>query len=271
MERLDAEGRLHFTNRGGIRRKRYLDEAAGRQVQQLWADIDPINSQAQERTGYPTQKPLALYERIIKASSNPGDMVLDPFCGCATTPVAAEREKREWVGIDIWDYAYQMVLNRLDSIGFDIEDSRHSASGRQVSYVKVDEQAPLLRTDDIQPAPPILHTPMSSGQGRRYPRPRTQHANLLADIGAFCQGCGADYGFDPRALEVDHLNPHSSGGTDAYDNLTLLCGPCNIAKSDRITLTELQRQNRQGEYLKEGNERNIRHGRGAAPTRRRRR
>ena len=101
MERLDAEGRLHFTNRGGIRRKRYLDEMEGRPIQQLWTDIEPINSQAKERTGYPTQKPLALYERIIKASSNPSDIVLDPFCGCATTPIAAERLGRQWVGRDI--------------------------------------------------------------------------------------------------------------------------------------------------------------------------
>ena len=91
MERLDAEGRLHFTKKGGIRIKRYLDEMEGRPLQQLWADINAINSQAKERTGYPTQKPLALYERIIAASSNEGDLVLDPFAGCATTCVAAER------------------------------------------------------------------------------------------------------------------------------------------------------------------------------------
>lgn len=93
MERLDAEGRLHFTSKGGIRRKRYLDEMEGRPIQQLWADINPINSQSKERTGFPTQKPLALYERITRASSNEGDMVLDPFCGCATTLVAAERPR----------------------------------------------------------------------------------------------------------------------------------------------------------------------------------
>ncbi len=73
-----------------------------------------LNTMDKERTGYPTQKPLALYERIIKASSNEGDMVLDPFCGCATTPVAAERLGRQWVGIDIWDGAYAVVVQRLN-------------------------------------------------------------------------------------------------------------------------------------------------------------
>ncbi len=113
MKRLDAEGRLHFTSRGGIRLKRYLDELPGRPVQALWADISSINSQAKERTGYPTQKPLALLERIIKASSNEGDVVLDPFCGCATACVAAEQLGRQWVGIDISPKAVELVNMRL--------------------------------------------------------------------------------------------------------------------------------------------------------------
>ena len=79
----------------------------------VWTDINIINSQAKERTGYPTQKPLALLERIIKASSNEGDIVLDPFCGCATTCVAAEQLNRQWVGIDISVKAYELVQKRL--------------------------------------------------------------------------------------------------------------------------------------------------------------
>ena len=97
MKRLDSEGRLHFTRTGGIRRKRYLDEMQGRPAQALWDDIDSINSQSRERIGYPTQKPLALLERIIGASTNPGDMVLDPFAGCATACVAAEKLERQWL------------------------------------------------------------------------------------------------------------------------------------------------------------------------------
>jgi DNA modification methylase len=115
MERLDQEGRLHFTNKGGIRLKRYLDEAKGSPVQALWTDIPPINSQAAERLGYPTQKPRALLERIIAASSRPGDIVLDPFCGCGTAVDAAQKLGRRWIGIDITHLAVGMIEDRMRS------------------------------------------------------------------------------------------------------------------------------------------------------------
>ena len=121
MKRLDSEGKLHFTRTGGIRRKRYLDEMPGRQAQALWDDIDAINSQAQERLGYPTQKPEALLERIINASSNEGDVVLDPFCGCGTAIAVAERLNRRWIGIDITHLAISLMKSRLrDTFGPDL-------------------------------------------------------------------------------------------------------------------------------------------------------
>lgn len=113
MEKLDAENRLHFTKNGGIRLKRYLDEAKGLPVQALWDDIPPLNSQSQERLGYPTQKPVALLERILSASSNPGDVVLDPFCGCGTTVHAAEKLGRKWIGIDVTHLAIGLIEKRL--------------------------------------------------------------------------------------------------------------------------------------------------------------
>ncbi len=84
-------------------------------MKDVWSDIPTINNMAKERTGYPTQKPLALLERIVKASSKTGDWVLDPFCGCATTPVAAERLGRQWIGMDLWDGCHQIILNRLNA------------------------------------------------------------------------------------------------------------------------------------------------------------
>ena len=88
----------------------------------LWTDIAPIPAQARERLGYPTQKPLALLERIIQASSNPGDVVLDPFCGCGTTIDAAEKLGRKWIGIDITQLATSLIKNRLrDTYGDKIE------------------------------------------------------------------------------------------------------------------------------------------------------
>ena len=113
MAQLDAENRLYFTRKGGIRIKRYLDEMKGVPISDVWTDIYPINSQAQERLGYPTQKPMALLERIIKSSSNKGDVVLDPFCGCGTTIHVAESLNRQWVGIDISAFSIGLVRERL--------------------------------------------------------------------------------------------------------------------------------------------------------------
>ena len=122
MEQWDKEGRLHFPTSpdGRIRRKRYLDELKGEEVQSLWDDILPIGSQAQERLGYPTQKPVALLERIVSASSNPGDVVLDPFCGCGTTIAAAQKLGRHWIGIDITNLAIALQKYRLqDTYGLE--------------------------------------------------------------------------------------------------------------------------------------------------------
>jgi site-specific DNA-methyltransferase (adenine-specific) len=120
MQKLDEEGRLHFTKAGGIRLKRYLDETPGVPLQALWDDIPPINSQAAERLGYPTQKPLALLERIISASSNPGDIVLDPFCGCGTAIAAAQKLGRKWIGIDITHLSIALQKYRLQDMFPDI-------------------------------------------------------------------------------------------------------------------------------------------------------
>jgi site-specific DNA-methyltransferase (adenine-specific) len=111
----DREGRLHFPSSptGALRLKMYADESLGERLQSIWDDIPPIGAQAQERLGYPTQKPVALLERIISASSNEGDTVLDPFCGCGTTIHAAQKLKRNWIGIDITHLAISLIERRL--------------------------------------------------------------------------------------------------------------------------------------------------------------
>jgi site-specific DNA-methyltransferase (adenine-specific) len=110
---LDAQGDIYWTSNGQPRRKVRPSADHGAIVDSLWTDIEAIGSQAQERLGYPTQKPIALLERIIKASSREGDVVLDPFCGCGTTIEAAERLKREWIGIDVTHYAVTLIETRL--------------------------------------------------------------------------------------------------------------------------------------------------------------
>jgi len=114
MEQLDREGRLLFpsSKSGRIVKKKYLDEQEGIVTGDIWTDITQLRAQDSERMGYPTQKPLALLERIIQASSNEGDVVLDPFCGCGTAVHAAETLKREWIGIDITHLAISLIHYR---------------------------------------------------------------------------------------------------------------------------------------------------------------
>ena len=113
MRQFAREGRLAYSRNGMPRYKRYLDEMPGVSLQDLWTDIRPLTAQAKERMGYPTQKPEALLERIIEASSNEGDVVLDPFCGCGTAVAVAERLGRRWVGIDITHLAISLMKSRL--------------------------------------------------------------------------------------------------------------------------------------------------------------
>lgn len=113
MEQWDKEGRLYFTRNGGLRRKSYVDELEGKPIQNLWLDISPVNSQAAERLNYPTQKPEPLLERIIKASSNEGDLVLDCFCGSGTTAAVADQLNRRWITCDLGRFAIHTARKRL--------------------------------------------------------------------------------------------------------------------------------------------------------------
>ncbi len=125
LDRLDAEGLIHWPTAPGAWPyiKVYRDDIAGVPAQDLWTDIDPINMMAKERLGYPTQKPTALLERIVSASSSPGDVVLDPFCGCGTALVAAQKLDRKWIGIDVTYLSIAVMRARLkDTFGLaDVE------------------------------------------------------------------------------------------------------------------------------------------------------
>jgi DNA modification methylase len=121
MEKFDREGRLLYSKSGIPVYKRYLDEMPGVSLQDVWTDIPPIGAQAKERLGYPTQKPEALLERILSASSNEGDVVLDPFCGCGTTVQVAQKLNRRWIGIDITHLAIGLIKKRFsDTFGEEI-------------------------------------------------------------------------------------------------------------------------------------------------------
>lgn len=135
MEKWDLEGRIYFPKEkaGRLRRKSFADELKGMPIQNLWLDIPELNSQSTERLGYPTQKPLALLERIIQASSNPGDVVLDPFCGCGTAVHAAQKLGRQWIGIDITHLAISLIEKRLKDafpgIAFEVHGTPKDLAG----------------------------------------------------------------------------------------------------------------------------------------------
>ena len=167
----------------------------------VWTDIQALNPMAKERMGYPTQKPLALLERIIKASSDEGDVVLDPFCGCATACIAAELEERQWVGIDISPKAAELVKLRMKKeVGLFYKGAH--------------------RTD----------IPQRTDMGK-LPPPRSHAKTLYGAQAGNCAGCNVH--FELRHLEVDHIIAHKKGGTDHIENLQLLCGSCNRIKGDR--------------------------------------
>ena len=182
--------------------KRYLDEMQGNPVDTIWDDIKPIQAGSSEQVGYPTQKPLALLERIIAVSSNPGDVVLDPFCGCATACVAADRLGRKWVGIDISPKAAELVNLRLQQ-----------AMGSLFHHGYVTARTDIPRRTDID-----------------APIPYRQNKHVLfGQQEGLCNGCGVMFPF--RNFTVDHMVPQSRGGTDHLDNLQLLCGACNSVKA----------------------------------------
>ena len=175
----------------------------GKAVSDVW-NMPIISSSAKERIGYPTQKPLALLERIIQASSNPGDVVLDPFCGCATACVAAENLGRAWLGIDLSPKATELVNVRL-------QGSMGSLFHNRLVTARTD----IPRRTDIDA--PINYR-------------KNKHV-LFGQQEGRCAGCRMDFPF--KIFEVDHVIPQSRGGTDHLDNLQLLCPHCNRIKGDR--------------------------------------
>lgn len=118
LDKLDSQGLIYWPQKSGgmPRLKQYLEDMKGIPIQDVWSDIQPISAHAKERLGYPTQKPLALLERIISSSSNPGDIVLDPFCGCGTAVAAAQKLDRKWIGIDITHLSIALQKYRLQEM-----------------------------------------------------------------------------------------------------------------------------------------------------------
>ena len=205
LDALDTAGLIYWPEKGRMPSlKRYLEATNGVAVEDVFSDIGKLEASSKEKVGYPTQNPLALLERIIKASSNEGDIVLDPFCGCATACVAADKLGRKWVGIDISPKAVELVNMRLQQ-----------SMGSLFHHGYVTARTDIPRRTDIE-----------------APIPYRQNKHVLfGQQEGLCNGCRTEFPF--RIFEVDHIIPQSRGGTDHLENLQLLCPSCNRIKGDR--------------------------------------
>ena len=212
-ERLEEEyqkGNIVIRPDGKLERRKYLKDYKGASYGNIWDDVLP--PAGEERTGYPTQKPIALLERIVKASSDKDDIVLDPFCGCATTCVAAERHQRQWIGIDISPRAVDLVRVRLKN--------------------------------EIGIFGDIIHRTDIPKRSEKLPNYRTHKHTLFGKQEGLCNGCKTQFPF--RNMTVDHIVPQSQGGTDHEDNLQLLCGACNSTKGQGTQAELISRLKVQG-------------------------
>ena len=218
-------------------------------MRDVW-DIPALRGNQPEAKGYPTQKPLALYERFIKSSSREGDIVLDPFCGCATTPIAAERLGRRWIGMDIWDGAYQMVLDRLsdEQLAVPKLGADRSPNPRLITFgdVEYSKTAPE-RTDDNEVAAPSFRLKMQRPIEAWQKITHRQMVSILVKAqgssdGVICAGCGRV--LEREFMELDHITPKSDRVENHILNRILLCRPCNGRKRDNFTLGGLVRENK---------------------------
>ncbi len=207
LDALNEAGFIHFPkSSGGLPQlKHYLMSDADVFPTNIWTDIPPVTSWAKERSGYPTQKPIKLLNRIIQAVSKEGDIVFDPFCGCGTTCVSAEtlNLQRQWVAIDISQKAGELVERRIRDI--------------QGLFEEI-----VVRTD--------LPQRTDLGKLPKYNSPDNK-TKLYGEQGGYCNGCGTH--FELRHLQVHHVIAKKKGGTDHIENLQLLCGNCNLVKGDR--------------------------------------
>ncbi len=218
----------------------------------VW-DIATINNMAKERTGYPTQKPRELYTRIVKASSKEGDIVLDPFAGCATTLIVAEELKRCWVGIDLWDKAHEVIIQELKKAGFlsgpDGEESEVLGLEGGIHY----SAQPPERTDEADVAADFLDTPTNR---KKEPWERLSHKQIMEhlqdaqgkDDMIVCAGCGRE--LEKEFTELDHIRPRAGGGSNDITNRILLCRPCNGKKSSDLTMPGLIKRNRKDKWMR---------------------
>ncbi|RLA08685.1 MAG: hypothetical protein DRQ51_01640 [Gammaproteobacteria bacterium] len=219
-QRLEEEyqkGNIVIKDDGKLERRKYFDDYDGKTLDNNWIDIP--RAMGGERTGYPTQKPIALLNRIIKASSREGDIIFDPFCGCATACVAAQQLNRKWIGIDIEKQAAEVLVNRLSD-----------DAGLFSNFI---HRVDIPKRDDIKKELPSFSI----------------KERLHKEQKGICKGCNHEYLI--KDFHIDHIIPKAKGGGDYYENYQLLCGHCNTTKGDRPMEYLMNKVKIQDELLKE--------------------
>ena len=198
----------------------WTPKAPGKAASDWWIDIPSFATamSSKERTGWATQKPIALYTRFVLASSNPGDLVIDPFCGCATTLVAAENAGRKWIGIDRDENAKVKVVEQLDKLNESTTDWLRKV---------------IIRTDQ----------PVRDDLGK-IPHYKTHFDRLYREQSGICPGC--NWHRDAHVMTVDHDWPRSKGGQDNIENLRVLCSGCNSSKGTKTMAQLIARNKKKG-------------------------
>ncbi|MGI9306424.1 MAG: DNA methyltransferase [Gammaproteobacteria bacterium] len=212
FNRIDKDGRRYKINSlsDGRVTRTYMKEG-GKLAPDYW-DFPIVNKTYTESTGYPTQKPIALLERIVKASSNEGGLILDPFCGCATTCFAAEKWERQWIGIDLAEEAASLIVARLRKDG----EQRLDFAAYEVEHLwNFPKRADLPKRTDNAVLKPRLH--------------KRQNGKCAAPCGENDEGREVPIDL----MDFDHIIAKSRGGQDTDDNIQLLCRNCNTTKGGK--------------------------------------
>ena len=252
LDALDFAGMIHWPQKaGGVPQlKRYLAANQGQLPTNMWTDIRALGSQSGERTGYPTQKPQALAKRIIEASSDPGDLVLDCFAGCAYVPVAAELTGRRWIACDMSPRAWTIIRRQFSKQrDLRIVTEGEYAAGEgvvpalgdtRVIRVRGPNELPA-RTDADSDAPPQPSAPIRELPAPQYKQRPLESGQRIWDAfvetwGTGCWYCGTVKQPYRQELQLDHIEPNKRDGTnDDCWNRALACVTCNGAKSDSST------------------------------------
>ena len=249
---VDEKGRKYKRYPGG---RSYLDDAKGTPVPDWWTDIHSLGqTQSNERTGYPTQKPVALAERIIKASTNPGDIVLDCFAGCAYVPVAAERNGRQWIACDISPRSLTVLRRQFAKFRYAVNGERQGDDPALIADADVTVRSPKdlpVRTDE-DPEPAIRTKPLPELEFKVPSSiiPNKEMLEFLLELSGYMAWC---CGFANRMpdgsivrttnnFHLDHVDPKSKGGLNQITNRAPMCQRHNIRKKDRYVHLREYRQ-----------------------------